>query len=243
MSVDALIDRAAGLGVRVVQVCDNLRWDVSRAEELRQCADAKGVELQLGGRGCSVGYLREQIDLAHRLGSRLLRIVIDTADDEPSIPEASERLRGVLGDLEAVDVSLAIENHDRFRTEQFADLIERIGSERVGICLDTVNSFGALEGPGVVIAALAKYVLNLHVKDFDLRRVDHQMGFVVEGRPAGQGRLNVPSLLASLRDAGRDPDVILELWTPPTEDLDGTIAREDRWAKQSIEYLRRHIAD
>lgn len=31
------------------------------------------------------------------------------------------------------------------------------------------------------------------------------MGFTIEGRPAGQGRLDVPRLLGELRRYGRDP--------------------------------------
>ena len=56
----------------------------------------------------------------------------------------------------------------------------------VGICLDTVNSFGSLEGPEVVIETLAPYTVNLHIKDFDIRRTDHNMGFTIFGTPAGR---------------------------------------------------------
>jgi sugar phosphate isomerase/epimerase len=113
----------------------------------------------------------------------------------------------------------------------------------VAICLDTVNSFGALEGPETVVAALAPWVVNLHVKDFVIRRVDYQLGFVIEGCPAGQGRLDVAWLLDELRAAGRAPNAILELWTSPEPTLKGTIEKEDRWASASVNYLRTLIDD
>ena len=78
-----------------------------------------------------------------------------------------------------------------------ADIVTSIDSPNVGICLDTVNSFGSLEGPAVVVEALGPYVVNLHVKDFSIRRHDHNMGFTLTGTPAGQGQLDLPWLLGA----------------------------------------------
>jgi L-ribulose-5-phosphate 3-epimerase UlaE len=106
-----------------------------------------------------------------------------------------------------------------------------------------VNSFGALEGPEVVVDALAPYTVSLHVKDFTIRRVDHQMGFVVEGSPAGQGRLDIPWLLESISEAGCEPNAIIELWTPPDPDLPATIAKEEAWARESVTYMHRLVPE
>jgi hypothetical protein len=86
-------------------------------------------------------------------------------------------------------------------------------------------------------------VINLHVKDFQIARPDHKMGFTVEGRPAGEGRLDVPWLLERLRGVGRAPNVILELWTPAQDTLQETIALEDDWARSSVGYLRALISE
>jgi sugar phosphate isomerase/epimerase len=94
-----------------------------------------------------------------------------------------------------------------------------------------------------VVERLAPYALNLHVKDFTISRVDGQMGFSVEGAPAGRGRLDVPRLLERLAAAGRDVNAILELWTPRQAGLEETIAREAEWASQSLSYLRRLVRD
>lgn len=111
------------------------------------------------------------------------------------------------------------------------------------ICLDVGNSLGALEGPEVTVKTLAPLAANLHVKDFVIRRAGHQMGFIVEGRPAGQGQLDIPWVLEQVRNAGRDPNAILELWTPPEAELADTIAKEAQWAAASVSYLRRLISD
>ena len=122
-------------------------------------------------------------------------------------------------------------------------IVRRLESARVGICLDTVNSLGCLEGPEIVVGVLGPYAVNLHVKDFSLRRLTHNMGFLVEGRPAGQGRLDVPWLLRQLRATGRDPNAILEQWPPPENDLEATIVKEAAWAEESVAYLRALIPD
>ena len=80
--------------------------------------------------------------------------------------------------------------------------------------------------------------MNLHAKEFTIRRVDHQLGFAIEGCPAGQGRLDVPWLLQELHRAGRTPNVILEQWPAPESSIEATIAKEEQWAAASVTYLR-----
>lgn len=236
-----LLQRAAELGVGVVQVCDNLPLDALTVTETRQLvALAAGLDLQIevGTRGLSPDNLRTHLHLCEMFGSPILRVVVDTATDHPSPDALVQRLTAATGDLDAAGVTLAVENHDRFKARTLSGILERVASERVGICLDTVNSFGALEGPEIVVGALGPWVVNLHVKDFTVRRVPSNLGFVVEGRPAGEGMLDVPWVLDTLDALGRDPNAILELWTPPEDALEATLRKEDDWARQSVHFLR-----
>jgi hypothetical protein len=68
------------------------------------------------------------------------------------------------------------------------------------------------------------------------------MGFVVTGRPAGQGMLGIPWLLEEIRGHGRCQSAILELWTPPAATLEETIAREAAWADESLRFLKPFFA-
>ena len=70
-----------------------------------------------------------------------------------------------------------------------------------------------------------------------------EWGFRVEGRPAGQGQLDVPWLLGALREAGARCNAILELWVPEQATLAETIALEERWAVESVAYLRNLVKD
>lgn len=236
-----LIERAFELSVRVVQIGDNLpldRLSIREQEALAAAARGARIDLEAGTRGIEPAHLRGYLDIALRLGSPILRVVVDTADRHPSPDEVVATLRGLLPDFERARVCLAIENHDRFPARALARIIAELGSAWVGVCLDTVNSFGALEGPEAVVEALAPWTVNLHLKDFDISRAPSQLGFTISGRPAGQGRLDIPWLLSRLRRAGRDPNAIVELWTPMSDDLERTVALETQWALESISYLR-----
>jgi sugar phosphate isomerase/epimerase len=241
-----LLEAARQLGVRVVQICDNLPLDALSEKELDRLARRAtelSIQIEVGTRGIRPEHLARYLEIAVRLESPLLRVVVDAANHRPAVEEVVATLCPLLPALADARVCLAIENHDRFSARQFAEIVRSLASPAVGICLDTVNSFGALEGPEVVVATLAPWVVNLHLKDFGIRRVDHQMGFLIEGRPAGKGQLNVPWLLNQLRAANRDFNVILEQWPPPQPLLEDTIALEKAWAQESVAYLRTLVVD
>jgi len=67
------------------------------------------------------------------------------------------------------------------------------------------------------------------------------MGFDIEGRPFGEGLMPLEWILSTLTPECRT--AVLELWTPPEDTLEETIIKERNWAKQSIDYLRKHIKE
>jgi sugar phosphate isomerase/epimerase len=240
-----LLDKAAALGVGVVQIADNLpldRLSVAEIEALAAAAGRMGARIEVGTRGIQLTHLQAYLRLAARLASPILRVVIDTPEHHPAPDEVVALLGPAMPEFERAGITLAIENHDRFPAAVLSDIVRRLGSPRAGVCLDTVNSFGALEGPEHVVRTLAPFTVNLHVKDFTIARANHNMGFAVSGCPAGQGRLDVPWVLRELAARGRDPNAILELWTPPEPAIEATIAKEDAWARDSVAYLRGYIA-
>lgn len=246
LGVIGLLNKALELDVSLIQVADNLPLDRVSPGDLdtfQARAVQHGIQIEVGTRGIAPDHLLRYLELAQRFASPILRVVIDTADHHPDAEEIVATLRAVTPKFEQAGVCVAIENHDRFKAATLADIIDRIGSRYVGICLDTVNSFGAQEGPEAVLKVLGPLTVNLHIKDFAVIRARHNMGFAIEGRPAGQGQLDIPWLLQELNRMGRDVNAIVELWTPPQERLEDTIALEDAWARSSITYLRSLIAD
>jgi sugar phosphate isomerase/epimerase len=238
MTAQGLIDRAVELGIKVVQFGPNLPLD--EAGQL----DCRGLEIEMGTKGLNAASLVRQAEFASAHGVRLLRTVpdYDKRHAPPAAAEIVDAVGPIVPALERFGVWLAIENAT-IPAATLAEALERIGSERVGVTLDTVNSLAIPEGTEHVARTLAPYTLCLHVKDFSVDRVWHMMGFTVEGRPAGQGQLDVPWLLDLVRSAGRRPNAILELWPPRRTTIEETLALEDRWAVESIAYLRRLIPD
>jgi sugar phosphate isomerase/epimerase len=246
MDCFGLIRFADELGLRVVQIADNLplhALSASEREKLCEEARRRDIALEVGTRGIKPELVRQYIDIARSFGSPILRVVVDSAGHHPEPDEVVSLIREFLPDLEAARITLAIENHDRFKARALADIIKAVDSPLIGVCLDTVNSFGSLEGPEVVIDTLGPYVVNLHVKEFVVRRVSHNMGFVVTGVPAGQGMLDVPWLLGSLQRFGRTFNAIIESWPAPEATMAETVAKELDWARQSANYLRTLIRD
>jgi sugar phosphate isomerase/epimerase len=244
MTALTLVRRAAELGVRVVQFADNCPLHALSGEEqaiLRRVAGELGISIEVGTRGIAPDHIRQYVALAQAFGSPILRVVVDTATHHPTHDELIATIRSLLPLFEATGVALAIENHDRFKVKTLVAILYAVNSPLVGICLDTVNSLGAGEGAEVVVTTLAPYVLNLHLKDYVIRRHPTMLGFEVQGVPAGTGMLDVAWLLDVLRGHGRDPNAILELWPPPEADVEATIRKEDAWVVASIERLRRLI--
>jgi sugar phosphate isomerase/epimerase len=246
MTADDLLSKAIELGVHVLQIADNLPLDRLSTRNLdglvcRACQ--AGVELELGTCGIDPENLLGYLSLAKMLNSPLLRTVIDSPGREPSVEEVVTTLAPLMPAFEQAGVRLAIENHDRFRAATLATILDRIGSPQIGTCLDTANSIGCVENLATLLDLLGHHVVNLHIKDYVVFRPNHLKGFVVEGRPAGQGQLDIPWLLAELKRLNRDVNAILELWPAPEADLVGSIAKEEAWARESVFYLRQLIPD
>ena len=240
------LELAAELELDLVQIADNVPLDElpgTELEQLRKNAVALGIDMEIGTRGISNDLLNRYLDLAMYLDSQLVRVVIVTAGSQPEPDQVVTTLRGILPRYEDSSVMLAIENHDRFSVHTLAAIVERINSPSLGICLDTANSFGALEGPGVVIDVLGPLTVNLHVKDFSISRLDHMMGFVVEGKAAGEGRLDIPWILNRLAEQEHDPNAILELWPPLQSTVEETIELERRWLLRSTVYMKEVLAN
>lgn len=240
-----LVDRAASFELGVVQIADNMPLEIlpeNILNELREYADQKGISIEMGGRGLTPEHTMKCLKTAELLGSPILRMVIDSAGYEPDLPAIVSLVRDLIPELSVRNIKLAIENHDRLKAREFEKIILSAGSEMVGICLDSVNSMGAGEGFETVAGILIPYTINLHIKDFTIKRVSHKMGLIIEGAPAGKGMLKIKELVAELDALKKCRSAILELWTPPEENLEDTMIKEEQWAVESIKYLRSIIS-
>jgi 3-oxoisoapionate decarboxylase len=133
-----------------------------------ECLRQSQIAIELGTRGTDCETLQHFLKLARILNAKLLRAL-------PG-PDAEQCIRKMLPAFVEAGVCLALENYEKNTSAELAALVRSINDPHVGICLDTVNSLGALETPRDVVAELGPYVLNLHVKDFQIQRVPSMIG-------------------------------------------------------------------
>lgn len=240
MDAFLLLEAAKYLQVQSVQYVDNLPLtDLSERDliELAARAADAGIKIEVGLRGTDASEIRMYLGFVQRFGGDYLRIMTDgsTPNDTPDTDQILERLFPLVSEFEDAGVKMALENFDRFTAYDVVGMVEALGDDVAGVCLDTVNCFGAGEGPANVIETLAPYVVNLHIKDFQVRRQPHRLGFVIDGAAVGQGQLDVPALLSQLQP---HVSVTLEQWTPLGTDLETTCREEANRVEASIAYLK-----
>jgi len=113
--------------------------------------------------------------------------------------------------VEKYQVPLAIENHKDQRIEDRVELYEHIGSEFVGACVDTGNSFALLDNLYGAIEALAPYAFSVHFKDQALS--EYKEGFLLADIPLGQGSFDLKRMVRILRAEKPDLQFSLEVIT------------------------------
>jgi 3-oxoisoapionate decarboxylase len=228
-----------------VQFGDNLplhQLSLPDLEKIKALADKKGIKLEIGTRRLTLKNIEQYIDIAAYLGSPFLRMVIDDTGYHPATGDVIKIIKKALPSLQKNNILLAIENHDRFKAAELKKIILKSDPEWVGICLDTANSLGAGEGIYEVLHLLAPYTLNLHIKDILIKRVSHTMGFTIEGTAAGDGVIDILSIVQELKQTGRCKTATLEVWSNPCATIHESIAEEKRRVQKSIQYLKKIIA-
>jgi sugar phosphate isomerase/epimerase len=234
----ALIDLAAHWGLGVVQIADNLPLAKLDGEERRRLAQhAKGarVQVEIGVRGLDPETIHMGLALCADFHSPLLR----TIADGPTLQGTEERVTPLLPALEQAGVTLAVENHGVHRAREIRDWLKNIAHPLVGACIDTVNSLQLGESVEEVVAVLAPYTVNVHLKDFVVSRVPHKLGLTVSGAKPGTGLVNVDHLLSTLSSYGYTGSIILEQWPPLGASMADTTVTERAWLCEGIETLRR----
>ena len=241
MTATALVNKTVEAGLRVLQIGDNLplhELTQQQRDDLKSLLGKHNITLEVGARKLTDEHLERYIGLARFFNASLLRFVVDGDQYEPETEITISIVRNAISQLKENKVILGIENHDRFKARELADMIDAIGSEQVGICLDCVNSLGAGEGLEWVSSVLAPYTVNLHIKDFLIRRFPHNMGFTVTGIPTGQGMINVPWIVEKLHPYKRCKTGVLEQWVTPASDIEDTVRKEHAWAEEGLHYLK-----
>lgn len=146
-------------------------------------------------------------------------------------------------------VRLAMENHKDQRIDERVALFEQIGSEFVGACVDTGNSFALLDDPIETIERLAPFAFTVHLKDQAVR--EYEDGFLLGDIPLGAGCFDLKRMVEILKAAKPEIRFALELIT--RDPLKVPCLSESYWATmpdvpgrdlaRSMRFVRTHRAE
>jgi 3-oxoisoapionate decarboxylase len=123
-------------------------------------------------------------------------------------------------------VTLAVENHKDFRTDELVGVMKAISSEHVGVCVDTGNSIALLERPTDTAEQLAPWVRSCHLKDMGVEPAAD--GFLLAEVPLGEGFLDLAGIVGVLRKARPGLRLSLEMIT--RDPLRIPCLTDDYWA-------------
>ncbi|GAA1957394.1 sugar phosphate isomerase/epimerase family protein [Microbacterium deminutum] len=238
--IDAFRDTRA-LGVELFQICDYaplLTMSAGETAEAAAVARDLGLVIQLGTKGVMPDHLDTVLRRAAVFEARLVRSMLYAPESRPSLPEAERMLRTALRAYESAGVTLALETYEQVATDDLVGLIEQIGSDHLGICLDPANVVARLETPRAAVERCAPVTRNVHVKDFAFARQDGWVGFTYSGAPMGTGLHDYPHLVETVRPRERGIDEIVEHWLPWQGDPETTVRTERDWTRTTLEYLR-----
>ncbi len=233
-----LVQKVADLGIEVVQICENVDLNLPDKElrKIGKTADDLGIKLELGASGMDISVLKRCVKMAELAHASLVRVY--PTEKEP-VTRIAERIREFLPVLQTKNLLLAVENSSLwlYTSRELAELFGKVDSPFFGACVDVVNSTGLLEKPLETVQTLAPYAMCLHLKDYRIQRREVS-GFMIFGVPIGTGMLDTKAVLNALRNAGRDPDILLEQFMGKKETVQETLAEEDKWVKEAIKYVR-----
>ena len=240
-----MLEETASLGPTVFQICDYPPIESAPAAELTRIRDHAadlGLTLELGTRGISAERLDRYRDLAAALGATFVRSMLNTAEHRPGREEAVALLRAALPGYQDRGLTLGLETYEQVATSDLVDVIRAVDSPSLGVCLDPANCVARLETPDSVIAQVAPYVVNLHIKDFAFSRAPGWVGFSLTGCLLGTGLLDYDGMVAAIRPGERGISQVVEHWLPRADTMKETCAAEREWTRHSAEFLLRRAA-
>ena len=239
IDVHEALRRTRALDVDLFQICDYAPLDSMSDAELaavRATATELGITLEVGTKGVAPENLARYLEIAVALDAGLIRSMLYSPDSRPSLGEAEGYLRHAMVGYDAAGVTLALETYEQVTSTDLVSLVESVGHDRLGICLDPANAVAALENPRDVIDRTAPY-LNIHVKDFAFTRRGGWVGFTLEGARLGEGLLDYDYLLRAVRPDERGINQIVEHWLPLHDTIDETVQLENDWTVHNLTSL------
>jgi len=236
------LDHCHRLGAGGIQMTVGRRGE-SYAVGLRRQAETYGMFVE-----ASIGLPKDQSDLerfgadvamAENSGAKVIRVLFpsrasgrryEAFNSAAEFHEVCEQGRRMLELAEPVaarhKIRLALENHKDQRVPEMLETLKRVSSEYVGVCVDTGNNIALLEDPMEVIETWAPWAFAAHLKDMAVQECED--GFLLAEVPLGEGILDLPKVVQTLRS--RHPEVHFSLEMMTRDPLKVPCLTDKYWA-------------
>jgi sugar phosphate isomerase/epimerase len=235
--------------------CDLETKDDARLAQVSAAAKERGLYLEYN---CS---LNEEFDArlnetfesgvlaAHKLGAEIAKFNLDIRRPRPlygsccnpsvmrQLADIHDQIKAAIPAAERFDIPIAIENHTETYADEVLWLIGSVNHPLVKVCVDTVNSFGVLEGPEEAVNKLAPHAICNHLCDHKLTR--DQYGARFHGVAVGDGDMDIPKIVGLFRRVCLTDKITFEIeWDMEDDTLEEAREKQMDACKRSISYLR-----
>jgi sugar phosphate isomerase/epimerase len=218
------LDYCRTLGAGGVQTALGVR-DAAYADKLVGALDKDKLYLEgsisLPRDKDDVERFTTEVQTAKRCGAALFRTVLmngrryevfDSAEAFRTFFEkAKQSLAWARPVVEKHEVRMAVENHKDLQAPDLLDLIKKLDSPLIGVCLDLGNNIALLETPQQTVELLAPHALTTHIKDMGVE--EYSEGFLLAEVPLGTGFLDLAKIVEAVRRARPQIRLNLEMIT------------------------------
>jgi 3-oxoisoapionate decarboxylase len=200
--------------------------DEAAVRGVREYADRLGIKLQLAyGSLCpsarafnaQLGTVEEQLSRALKasqiFGAKCMRCILGGDPERPQIEMHIDNMikavRGIRSRILDSGVKLAVENHGGdLQAREMKMMIEAVGTDVMGVCLDSGNPVWMLEDPHLTLELLIPYAETCHVRDSAVWKVPE--GIAVRWVNMGDGNVDIDGWIKKFIQAKPGLPIIFE---------------------------------
>ncbi len=155
------------------------------------CPTSAGFNAQSGTAEQQIG---QGLTISRTLGATCMRVVLGSFKDRPEIARHLESMTRVIKNVSPQvrdsGVKLALENHNAdLQAREIRALIEDVGRDVLGVCLDSGNPLAIMEDPHLTLEILGPYAATTHVRDSAVWRVPE--GVAMRWVNMGEGNVDI----------------------------------------------------
>jgi sugar phosphate isomerase/epimerase len=155
------------------------------------CPTSSGFDARPGTAEQQIG---QGLRVAHIIGASCMRVVLGSFKDRPEIARHLDSMTHVIKNVRSQihdsGVKLAIENHNAdLQAREIKALIDEVGSDILGVCLDSGNPLAIMEDPRLTLEILGPHAATTHVRDSAVWRIPE--GVAMRWVNMGEGNVDI----------------------------------------------------